>query len=100
MTPRAKAALDLAVQEAQKMGDEFVGTEHLLFGILLEGEGPGSAILKDVGVTEERLRDALARVRATGTDYEASASGEPEPVGRHPPLLETRQQRHEEPPWM
>ena len=76
MTPRAKAALDLAVQEAQKMGDEVVGTEHLLFGILLEGEGPGSAILKDVGITEERLRDALARVRATGTDYEASATGE------------------------
>ena len=60
MTPRAKAALDLAVQEAQKMGDEVVGTEHLLLGILLEGEGPGSALLKDVGVTEERLRDALA----------------------------------------
>ena len=76
MTPRAKAALDLAVQEAQKMGDEFVGTEHLLFGILLEGEGPGSAILKDVGITEERLRDALAQVRATGTDYEATATGE------------------------
>ncbi len=76
MTPRAKAALDLAVQEAQKMGDEFVGTEHLLFGILLEGEGPGSAILKDVGITEERLRGALAQVRATGADYEATATGE------------------------
>ncbi|HTX68548.1 MAG TPA: AAA family ATPase [Thermoleophilia bacterium] len=76
MTPRAKAALDLAVQEAQKMGDEFVGTEHLLFGVFLEGEGPGSAILKDVGITEERLRDALARIRATGTDYEATATGE------------------------
>jgi len=76
MTPRAKAAVDLAVQEAQKLGDEFVGTEHLLFGIFLEGEGPGSAILRDVGMSEERLRGALAQVRATGTDYEANASGE------------------------
>jgi ATP-dependent Clp protease ATP-binding subunit ClpC len=76
MTPRAKAAVDLAVQEAQKLGDEFVGTEHLLFGIFLEGEGPGSAILRDVGMSEERLREALAKVRATGTDYEANASGE------------------------
>ena len=42
MTPRAKAAIDIAVQEAQKMGDEFVGTEHLLLGIFLEGEGPGA----------------------------------------------------------
>ena len=76
MTPRAKAAIDLAVQEAQKLGDEFVGTEHLLLGIFLEGEGPGSAILRDVGVTEERLRRALAQVRSTGTDYEAAVAGE------------------------
>jgi ATP-dependent Clp protease ATP-binding subunit ClpC len=76
MTPRAKAAVDLAVKEAQKLGDEFVGTEHLLLGIFLEGEGPGSAILRDVGMSEERLRDALVQVRATGTDYEANASGE------------------------
>ena len=76
MTPRAKAAIDLAVKEAQKLGDEFVGTEHLLLGVFLEGEGPGSAILRDVGMSEERLRGALAQVRATGTDYEANASGE------------------------
>ena len=76
MTPRAKAAVDLAVQEAQKLGDEIVGTEHLLLGIFLEGEGPGSAILRDVGMSEERLREALAQVRASGTDYEANASGE------------------------
>ena len=76
MTPRAKAALDLSVQEAQKMGDEMVGTEHLLFGIFLEGEGPGSAILRDVGMTEDSLRRALAQVRSSGLDYEASATGE------------------------
>ena len=76
MTPRAKAAVDLAVQEAQKLGDEVVGTEHLLLGVFLEGEGPGSAILRDVGVTEESLRRALTQVRSTGTDYEANATGE------------------------
>ncbi len=66
LTPRAKAAIDIAIQESQKMGDQFVGTEHLLLGIFLEGEGPGSAILKDLGMTEESLRRALAQVRATG----------------------------------
>ncbi|MEZ5126547.1 MAG: AAA family ATPase [Thermoleophilia bacterium] len=76
MTPRAKAALDLALQEAQRLGDEFVGTEHLLLGVFLEGEGPGSAILRDAGVTEEGLRRALAEVRASGTDYDAAAVGE------------------------
>ena len=76
MTPRAKAAIDIAVQQSQKMGDEFVGTEHLLLGIFLEGEGPGSAILKDLGMTEESLLRALAEVRDTGVDYEGNATGE------------------------
>jgi ATP-dependent Clp protease ATP-binding subunit ClpC len=76
MTPRAKAALDIAVQESQKLSDQFVGTEHLLMGIFLEGEGPGSAILKDLGMTEEGLRRALAQVRSSGIDYEGNAGGE------------------------
>jgi ATP-dependent Clp protease ATP-binding subunit ClpC len=75
-TPRAKAALDLAMREAQRLGDEFVGTEHLLLGIFLEGEGPGSAVLRDMGMTEESLRRAIAEVRSTGEDYETTATGE------------------------
>ena len=76
LTPRAKAAIDIALQQAQQMGDQFVGTEHLLLGIFLEGEGPGSAVLKDLGVTEESLQRALNQVRATGVDYEGQATGE------------------------
>ena len=76
LTPRAKAALDIALQEAQRMGDQFVGTEHLLLGVFLEGEGPGNAILRDLGATEERLRRALSEVRAQGVDYEGRATGE------------------------
>jgi ATP-dependent Clp protease ATP-binding subunit ClpC len=76
LSPRAKAAIDIAVQEAQKMGDEFVGTEHLLLGIFLEGEGPGSAVLKDLGASEDNLRKALAELRAGGTDFEGAATGE------------------------
>jgi len=76
LTPRAKAAIDIALQKAQQMGDQFVGTEHLLLGIFLEGEGPGSAVLKDLGVTEESLQRALSQVRATGVDYEGQATGE------------------------
>ena len=42
------------------MGDAFVGTEHLLLGILLEGEGPGSATSRDLGITEERRHEGAA----------------------------------------
>ncbi|MGZ4198890.1 MAG: ATP-dependent Clp protease ATP-binding subunit [Thermoleophilia bacterium] len=76
LTPRAKAAIDIAAQQAQQMGDQFIGTEHLLLGIFLEGEGPGSAVLKDLGVTEESLQRALNQVRAAGVDYEGQATGE------------------------
>jgi ATP-dependent Clp protease ATP-binding subunit ClpC len=76
LTPRAKAALDIAGQKAQAMGDAFVGTEHLLLGILLEGDGPGGATLRDLGITEEGIMKALQQIRSTGVDYEGQATGE------------------------
>jgi ATP-dependent Clp protease ATP-binding subunit ClpC len=76
LTPRAKAALDIAARRAQAMGDAFVGTEHLLLGILLEGDGPGGATLRDLGITEQGVTKALAQIRASGVDYEGQASGE------------------------
>src|SRR5674476_529172 len=76
LTPRAKAALDIAGQKAQAMGDAFVGTEHLLLGIMLEGDGPGGATLRDLGLTEEGVMKALQQIRATGVDYEGQAAGE------------------------
>jgi len=76
LTPRAKAAIDIAVQKAQEMGDAFVGTEHLLLGVLLEGEGPGAAVLHEAGVTEESLQRALAQVHSSGVDYDDQAQGE------------------------
>ncbi|NLE21357.1 MAG: ATP-dependent Clp protease ATP-binding subunit [Actinobacteria bacterium] len=76
LTPRAKAALDIAGQKAQAMGDAFVGTEHLLLGILLEGDGPGGATLRDLGITEEGIMRALQQIRSSGVDYEGQATGE------------------------
>ena len=76
LTPRAKAAIDIAVQKAQEMGDAFVGTEHVLLGVLLEGEGPGATVLHEAGVTEEGLQRALAQVRSSGVDYDEQAQGQ------------------------
>jgi ATP-dependent Clp protease ATP-binding subunit ClpC len=76
LTPRAKAAIDIAEQKAQQMGDAIVGTEHLLLGILLEGEGPGSVVLREAGLSEESIMKALAQIRASGIDYDAQAQSE------------------------
>jgi ATP-dependent Clp protease ATP-binding subunit ClpC len=76
LTPRAHRALDIAEQKAQEMGDPFVSTEHLLLGILLEGEGPGSAVLREAGLTEDGIRQALGQIRDSGVDYDGQAQGE------------------------
>ncbi len=49
-TPRAKKALELAVDEAQKMGHNYVGTEHVLLGLMREGEGLAAQMLRSFGI--------------------------------------------------
>jgi hypothetical protein len=58
LTPRAKKALELSRRAA---GDSPIWTEHLLLGLLDEGEGVAAHILKDRGVTHERIKVALAK---------------------------------------
>jgi ATP-dependent Clp protease ATP-binding subunit ClpC len=66
LTPRAKRALELAVEEAEKLGDAYVGNEHLLLGLIREDEGSASAVLREVGLTEEKARSALGKFRGKG----------------------------------
>ncbi len=50
LSPRAKRVLDLSIREARNMGVNYVGTEHILLGILAEGEGMAAQMLQSVGV--------------------------------------------------
>lgn len=59
ISPPAKSALDIAVSQAQMLGDGFIGTEHILLGIILEGESAGSAVLRSSGLTSEMVYSAL-----------------------------------------
>lgn len=54
-TPRAKKSLELAIEEAQKLGHNYVGTEHLLLGLIREGEGLAAQVLKSLGIENEEL---------------------------------------------
>jgi ATP-dependent Clp protease ATP-binding subunit ClpA len=56
LTPRAKKVLKLAVDEARRMGHHYIGTEHLLLGLLREGEGIAAGVLESRGVNLERAR--------------------------------------------
>ena len=63
LTPRSKKVIELAVDEARRLGHSFLGTEHLLLGLIREGEGIASHILRDVLHTEQldALREAVLR---------------------------------------
>lgn len=56
-TPMAKKSLELAIEEAQVMGLNYVGTEHLLLGLIREGEGIAARSLANLGVTIEKARE-------------------------------------------
>jgi ATP-dependent Clp protease ATP-binding subunit ClpC len=67
LTPRAKKVIELAIDEARQLGHNYIGTEHLLLGLLREGEGVASSVLDSFGITLERARAETAHVLTQGT---------------------------------
>jgi ATP-dependent Clp protease ATP-binding subunit ClpC len=64
-TPRAKKILELALREALTMGSEVINTEHLLLGLIDEGDGVGAQILQRLGATPQAVREAVATLITT-----------------------------------
>jgi ATP-dependent Clp protease ATP-binding subunit ClpC len=60
-TPRAKKVLELALREALSLGDDYIGTEHILLGLVRENEGVAARILLDFDADAEKIRDELLR---------------------------------------
>jgi ATP-dependent Clp protease ATP-binding subunit ClpC len=59
-TPRAKKVLELSLREALQLGHSYIGTEHVLLGLIAEGEGVGAQVLVRQGATSERVRREVA----------------------------------------
>jgi excisionase family DNA binding protein len=62
LTPRAKKVIELAVDEAARLGHHYIGTEHLLLGLIREGEGIAAGVLESLGVNLERARRETIKV--------------------------------------
>ena len=67
MTERSRTAVSLAKSEAQRMRHDFIGTEHLLLGLILEGTGLAAKVLADLGVDREWAREEAAPLVGPGT---------------------------------
>lgn len=73
VAPRTKRVLEMAVEEANDLGNSFVGTEHLLLAILREGSGVAIQILEHFGVTQEKLQKAFDTYISEDGNGEGSA---------------------------
>src|SRR6266581_2829545 len=83
-TPRAKRVLELAVEEARSLGHNYVGTEHLLLGLIREGEGVAAKVLLELGVDRKRVREETLKL--LGGTPSSSATGEREERPETPAL--------------
>ncbi|MHB1500101.1 MAG: ATP-dependent Clp protease ATP-binding subunit [Candidatus Dormibacteria bacterium] len=70
-TSRVKKVIEIAFEEAKRMNNTYVGTEHLLLGLLIEGEGIAAHVLEDLGATLEKVRQELdSQLRDQGLEDE------------------------------
>ena len=66
-TPRAKKVLELALREALSLGHNYIGTEHILLGLVRENEGVAARILLDFDADCEKIRDQVIRMLSGGS---------------------------------
>ncbi|OGF46568.1 MAG: ATP-dependent Clp protease ATP-binding subunit ClpC [Candidatus Firestonebacteria bacterium RIFOXYC2_FULL_39_67] len=93
-TPKAKKALELAIEEANKMGHGYVGTEHLLLGIVKEGESAASKVLGSFGITLDHAREITIELLGGQSSSSTSkqnpfSQGIPQHPGAQPTGLKT-----------
>ncbi|MFB2646118.1 ATP-dependent Clp protease ATP-binding subunit [Raphidiopsis sp. BLCC-F218] len=72
-TPRAKRVLELSLEEARQLGHNYIGTEHLLLGLIREGEGVAARVLENLGVDLSKVRTQV--IRMLGETAEVTPGG-------------------------
>ena len=84
-TPRAKKVLELALREALSLGHNYIGTEHILLGLVRENEGVAARILLDFDADSEKIRNEVIRMLSGPGGRRQGGGGRaraPEPVAR------------------
>ena len=84
LTPRAKKVIELAVDEARRLNHHYIGTNHLLIGLMREGEGVAAGVLESLGVSLDKVRAETARI----PEQSAQGGGQAQTGTRTPTLDE------------
>jgi len=85
-TPRAKRVLELSLEEARQLGHNYIGTEHLLLGLIKEGEGVAARVLENLSVDLSKVRSQI--IRSLGDNTEVSSGGNNSARSKTPTLDE------------
>jgi ATP-dependent Clp protease ATP-binding subunit ClpA len=81
-TSRVKKVIEISFEEARRMGHDHVGTEHVLLGLMLEGDGIAAHVLQDLGATLDKVRAEIERLEATHTEGRPGPAPLPYKVGQ------------------
>ncbi|MGC4106514.1 MAG: ATP-dependent Clp protease ATP-binding subunit [Thermomicrobiales bacterium] len=73
LTPRAKKVIELSVDEARRLNHHYIGTEHLLLGLVREGEGIAAGVLESLGVNLEKVRAQVMQVVSQSATQQAQS---------------------------
>lgn len=74
-TPRAKKVIELSMDEARKLGHSYVGTEHILLGLIREGEGVAARVLNNLGVSLNKARQQVLQLLGSNEASSGSQQG-------------------------
>ena len=88
LTPRAKKVIELAVDEARRLNHHYIGTEHLLIGLMREGEGVAAGVLESLGVSLEKVRDETSRIIQSKSSGQSGSAPSSSRASRTPTLDE------------
>ncbi|HIM60468.1 MAG TPA: ATP-dependent Clp protease ATP-binding subunit [Dehalococcoidia bacterium] len=88
LTPRAKKVIELAVDEARRLNHHYIGTEHLLIGLMREGEGVAAGVLESLGVSLEKVRDETNRIIQSQSSGQSGSAPSSSRASRTPTLDE------------
>ncbi len=81
-TPRAKKVLELSLREALQLGHNYIGTEHILLGLIREGEGVAAQVLQQLGADLPKVRQTVIQLLSGVQGEESAPSGHPGGSGR------------------
>ena len=88
LTPRAKKLIELAVDEARRLNHTYIGTEHLLIGLMRDGEGVAAGILESLGVDIDRIRAETSNVLQANNEPPSKTSRPSRKTKSSTPTLE------------